>query len=166
VVKGTSQQRGNSGVFLMDRYEMQVLDSYDNKTYFDGQAGGVYKQTPPMVNAMRPPGEWNTYDIAWTAPVFNDDGSLKSPAYITALHNGVLVLNHFEVLGNTPFNRVPSYEAHGKLPIHLQNHGNPVRYRNIWVRELKSPVGKRVREPYFRDGSGKEWPAKPAAAAE
>jgi hypothetical protein len=164
-IKGSSQGRGNSGVFLMDRYEMQVLDSYNNKTYFDGQAGAIYKQTPPMANAMRPPGEWNTYDIIWTAPVFNDDGTLKSPAYITALHNGVLVLNHFELQGNTPFNRAPSYEAHGKLPIHLQNHGNPIRYRNIWVREIKPPVGKQVREPYFRDGNGKEWPAKQAAAA-
>lgn len=161
---GSGQGRGNSGVFLMDRYEMQVLDSYDNKTYFDGQAGAIYKQTPPMVNAMRPPGKWNSYDIIWTAPKFKDDGSLESPAYITALHNGVLVLNHFEVLGNTPFNQQPSYEAHGKLPIHLQDHGNPVRYRNIWLREIKPIVGKRVREPYFRDGNGKEWPAKKTAA--
>lgn len=162
---GSSQGRGNSGVFLMDRYEMQVLDSYDNKTYFDGQAGAIYKQTPPMVNAMRRPGEWNTYDIIWTAPKFKDDGSLVSPAFITALHNGVLVLNHFEILGNTPFNRAPSYEAHGKLPIHLQDHGNPVRYRNIWLREIKPIVGKRVREPYYRDGNGKEWPAKKTAAS-
>jgi hypothetical protein len=164
-VEGESQGRGNSGVFLMDRYEMQVLDSYDNKTYFDGQAAGIYKQTPPMVNAMRKPDEWNTYDIIWTAPKFNEDGSLKSPAYITALHNGVLVLNHFELLGNTPFNEPPHYDAHGKLPIHLQNHGNPVQYRNIWVREIKPPVGKRVREPYFRDGD-REWPAKKADAAQ
>jgi hypothetical protein len=161
--RGSSQGRGNSGVFLMDRYEMQVLDSYNNKTYFDGQAASIYKQTPPMVNAMRPPGEWNTYDIIWTD--FNDDGSLKSPAYITALHNGVLVLNHFALLGNTPFNQVPTYTKHGKLPIHLQNHGNPVRYRNIWVREIKPIVGRRVRDPYFRDGTGKEWPAKKPAAA-
>jgi hypothetical protein len=166
VVEGTSQERGNSGVFLMDRYEMQVLDSYDNKTYFDGQAGAIYKQSPPMVNAMRKPNEWNTYDIIWTAPRFTDDGALESPAYITALHNGVLVLNHFAVLGNTPFNQAPKYEKHGKLPIHLQNHGDPVQYRNIWVREIKPPVGKRVREPYFRDGEGHEWPAKQASAAQ
>jgi hypothetical protein len=90
-----------------------------------------------MVNAMRPPGEWNTYDIIWTAPKFKEDGSLESPAYITALHNGVLVLNHFELLGNTPFTGPPTYEKHGKLPIHLQDHGNPVRFRNIWVRDLE-----------------------------
>jgi hypothetical protein len=160
---GESQGRGNSGIFLMDRYELQVLDSYDNETYFDGQAGAIYKQTPPMVNAMRKPGEWNAYDIVWTAPVFNADGSLKSPATITALHNGVLVLNHFELEGNTPYSSPPTYEAHGKLPIHLQNHGNPVRYRNIWVREIKPPVGKRVREPFYRDGD-KEWPAEKTAA--
>jgi hypothetical protein len=159
---GTSQGRGNSGVFLMDRYEMQILDSYDNKTYFDGQAAAIYKQTPPLVNAMRPPGEWNTYDIIWTAPTFKDDGSLESPAYITALHNGVLVLNHFELLGNTPFTEPPKYEAHGKLPIHLQDHGNPARFRNIWVREIKPIVGKRVREPYYRDGD-REWPVKRAS---
>jgi hypothetical protein len=154
---GSGQGRGNSGVFLMDRYELQVLDSYNNETYPDGQAAAIYKQTPPMVNAMRPPGEWNTYDIIWTAPKFKEDGSLESPAYITALHNGVLVLNHFELLGNTPFNQPPSYETHGKLPIHLQDHGNPVRFRNIWIREIKPIVGERVREPYFRDGD-REWP--------
>ncbi len=132
----------------MDRYELQVLDSYENKTYFDGQAGAIYKQTPPLVNAMRKPGEWNSYDIIWTAPVFNEDGSLKSPAYITALHNGVLILNHFALLGTTPFNQPPSYDKHGKLPIHLQYHNNPVRYRNIWVRETKPIEGKRVKPPY------------------
>jgi hypothetical protein len=158
---GSSQGRGNSGVFLMDRYELQVLDSYDNKTYFDGQASAIYKQTPPMVNAMRPPGEWNTYDIIWTGPRFKDDGSLESPAYMTVLHNGVLTLNHFELLGNTPFNSPPKYEKHGKLPIHLQDHGNPVRYRNIWVREIKPIKGERVREPYFHDHvTGKETPLK------
>jgi len=156
--KGTSQNRGNSGVFLQDRYEMQVLDSYDNKTYFDGQAAGIYKQTPPLVNAMRPPGEWNVYDIVWTAPKFKDDGSLESPAYITALHNGVLVLNHFQVLGPTPYPDVPKYEKHGPAPIHLQDHGHPVRYRNIWIREIKPIEGHRVREPYFIDhDSNKEW---------
>jgi hypothetical protein len=134
---GNGQGRGNSGVFLMNNYELQVLDSYDNPTYFDGQAGAIYKQTPPMVNAMRPPGEWNVYDIIWTAPRFNEDGSLKSPAYITALHNGVLILNHFELKGDTPFDRAPAYRPHpDKLPIRLQDHGNPVRFRNIWIREL------------------------------
>ena len=94
----------------MDRYEMQVLDSYKDKTYFDGQASAIYKQTPPMVNAMRPPGEWNTYDIVWNAPKFKDDGSLESPAYITVLHNGVLTHNHFALEGITHFTEVPHYD--------------------------------------------------------
>lgn len=157
--KGHSQQRGNSGVFLQNHYELQVLDSYKDKTYFDGQASAIYKQTPPMVNAMRPPGEWNTYDVVWNAPKFKEDGSLESPAYITVLHNGVLTLNHFAVEGATPFNQAPAYEKHGKLPIHLQDHGNPVRYRNIWVREIKPIKGKREREPYFHDhATGKDTP--------
>ncbi|MCA9194532.1 MAG: DUF1080 domain-containing protein [Planctomycetales bacterium] len=157
-VKGSGQGRGNSGVFMMGIYEMQVLDSYNNETYFDGQAAAIYKQTPPMVNAMRAPGEWNAYDIIWTAPRFNDDGSLKSPAYITALHNGALVLNHFELLGDTPFNRPPQYKKHAEVgPLSLQDHGNPVRFRNIWVRPIQSPVGKQVRDPYLRDGN-KETP--------
>lgn len=156
---GEGQARGNSGIFLQDRYEMQVLDSYQSKTYFDGQAGAIYKQTPPMANALRPPGEWNAYDIIWTAPQFNDDGTLKSPAYITALMNGVLVLNHFQVLGDTPWSDPPKYEAHGKAPIRLQDHGHPVRYRNIWVRDIKPIVGKRVTEPYFIDhDTGRKWP--------
>jgi hypothetical protein len=162
---GTSQGRGNSGVFLMDRYELQVLDSYENETYHDGQASAIYKQTAPMVNAMRPPGEWNTYDIVFTAPKFKDDGSLESPAYITVLHNGVLTLNHFEIKGHTPFNEPPKYEKHGKLPIHLQDHGNPVRFRNIWIREFKPLEGKKEREPYFRDGNGKEWPVEKTSTA-
>ncbi len=155
--RGTSQQRGNSGVFFVappskNGFEMQVLDSYQNQTYFDGQAASIYKQTPPMVNAMRPPGEWNVYDIAWTAPTFDDGGKLKTPAAITALHNGVLVLNHFELLGDTPYDRPPTYEGYtSRGPIALQDHGNPIRYRNIWVREVKTPVGKQVREPWFRD---------------
>jgi hypothetical protein len=106
-----------------------------------------------MVNAMRPPGQWNVYDILWTAPRFHEDGSLKSPARITVLHNGVAVLNAFELLGDTPFHRPPQYEAHPpELPISLQDHGNPVRFRNIWVRELKPIVGQRVREPFLREG--------------
>lgn len=161
---GTSQGRGNSGIFLMDRYELQVLDSYENKTYFDGQASAIYKQTPPMVNVTRPPGEWNTYDIAWTAPKFKDDGSLESPAYITVLHNGVLTLNHFELEGNTLFTEFPHYDKHGKLPIHLQNHGNPVQYRNIWVREITPLKGKREREAHFHDhATGKDTPVKKAS---
>lgn len=144
---GESQGRGNSGVFF-GPYELQVLDSFENQTYFDGQAGAIYKQTPPMVNAMRPPGEWNVYDVLWTAPRFKEDGSLQSPAYITVLHNGVVVLNHFELLGDTPFNRPPEYTAHPvEQPIRLQDHGNPVRFRNIWIRPIKAapknePAGK------------------------
>jgi hypothetical protein len=138
---GKSQQRGNSGIFLMSRYEMQVLDSYENTTYFDGQAASIYKQTPPMVNAMRPPGEWNTYDIFWTAPRFNQAGELEAPAFITATHNGVLVLNHFELTGDTPFNRAPQYIFDGaRESIMIQNHHNPVRFRNIWVREISPPA--------------------------
>lgn len=161
-VKGDGQGRGNSGVFLMGIYEIQVLDSYDNETYSDGQAGAIYKQTPPMVNAMRKPGEWNAYDIFWTAPRFNEDGSLKSPAYITAMHNGVLILNHFELKGDTPFSRPPQYNKHaGKGPIALQDHGNPVRFRNIWVRPIKPIGGEQVRAPYIRDGD-KETPIEAA----
>jgi hypothetical protein len=157
--KGSGQGRGNSGVFLMDTYEIQILDSYENKTYFDGQAGAIYKQTPPQVNAMRPPGEWNVYDIIWTAPRFNEDGSLKSPAFITAIHNGVLILNHFELKGDTPYTRPPSYKKHAdRLPIRLQDHGNPTRFRNIWVREISPTVGKQVRKPFLRNGKGEESP--------
>lgn len=157
-VKGSGQGRGNSGVFLMGRYELQVLDSYDNETYHDGQAGAIYKQTPPAVNVMRKPGEWNTYDIFWTAPRFEEDGSLKSPAYITAVHNGVLILNHFELKGDTPYNRPPRYTKHGeKGPIALQDHGNPVRFRNIWIREFKPATGTQEREPFIKDGN-KETP--------
>ena len=112
-----------------------------------------------MVNATRPPGEWNTYDIIWNAPKFKDDGSLESPAYITVLHNGVLTLNHYALQGATPFNQAPKYEKHGNLPIHLQDHGNPVRFRNIWVREIKPLEGKRERAPYFHDhATGKDTP--------
>ena len=158
---GESQGRGNSGVFF-GPYELQVLDSYGNKTYFDGQAASIYKQRPPMANAMKPPGEWNVYDIAWTAPRFKEDGSLESPAYITVFHNGVLVQNHFELLGNTPYSDPPSYNKHDvKQPIRLQDHGNPVKFRNIWLRETKPAVGKRVREPFRRDGD-KETPIKAA----
>jgi hypothetical protein len=156
---GSGQGRGNSGIFFMDNYEIQVLDSYENKTYFDGQAGAIYKQTPPMVNATKPPGTWNVYDIVWTAPRFNDDGSLKSPAYITALHNGVLILNHFELLGDNPFQRPPEYKKHAdRLPIRLQDHGNPMRFRNIWIREIKPAEGKRVKPPFIKDNQGNEKP--------
>ncbi len=157
-VKGSGQGRGNSGIFLMGTYEIQVLDSYDNETYHDGQAGAIYKQTPPAANANRPPGQWNSYDIFWTAPRFDDHGKLTSPAYITAVHNGVLILNHFELKGDTPFNRPPQYRDHGpKGPISIQDHGNPVRFRNIWVRDFKPTQGEQVREPFIRDGN-KETP--------
>ena len=157
-VKGSGQGRGNSGIFLMDRYEIQILDSYDNPTYFDGQAGAIYKQTPPAANAMRPPGQWNTYDIFWTAPRFDDKGELVSPAYITAIHNGVLILNHFELKGDTPFNRPPSYQKHAATgPISIQDHGNPVGFRNIWVRSFKPASGEQVRKPFLRQGD-KETP--------
>lgn len=157
---GSSQGRGNSGLFLMNTYEIQILDSYNNPTYFDGQAGAIYKQTPPQVNATRPPGEWNVYDIIWTAPRFNEDGSLESPAYITAIHNGVLILNHFELKGDTPFNTPPQYKKHAdRLPLRLQDHGNPVRFRNIWVREIADAKGEQVRPPFLRDHrTGKETP--------
>lgn len=139
-VTGEGQGRGNSGVYFMDRYEVQVLDSYDNKTYFDGQAGSIYKQHPPQVNACRKPGEWQAYDILFTAPRFDDQGILVKPAYLTVLQNGVVVQNHFELLGGTFYERPPVYEAHPpKGPIHLQFHGNPVRYRNIWIREITEP---------------------------
>lgn len=157
-VNGSGQGRGNSGIFMMGRYEMQILDSYDNETYFDGQAASIYKQTPPLANATRPPGKWNSYDIIWTAPRFNEDGSLKSPAYITALHNGVLVLNHFELEGDTPYHRPPAYTKHPATgPISLQDHGNPVRFRNIWVRPISPVKGEQVRPPFIRDGD-KETP--------
>lgn len=136
-VKGRGQGRGNSGVFLMGLYEVQILDSYDNETYYDGQAAAVYKQSPPLVNASRKPGEWQSYDIVFEAPRFDDEGNLERPAYLTVFHNGVLVQNHLELNGDTAFNRAPRYEAHPeKLPISLQDHGNPVRFRNIWARDL------------------------------
>jgi hypothetical protein len=148
VVKGDGQGRSNSGVFLMGKYEVQVLDSYDNKTYFDGQCGAIYKQHPPLVNASRKPGEWQTFDIIWKAPRFDDEGKLVSPAFVTVLHNGVVIQNHFQLEGDTPYNRPPSYKAHAdKGPITLQYHGNPVQFRNIWVRELKDVEHKRVHEP-------------------
>ena len=160
--KGEGQGRGNSGLFLMGIYEIQILDSYINKTYFDGQAGSIYKQTPPMVNAMRPPGEWNTYDVIWTRPRFAEDGSLESPAYMTAIHNGIVILNHFQLQGNTPYSTPPSYTKHAdRLPISIQDHGNPVRFRNIWVRDIKPMVGEQVRPPFIRDNeTGKETDIK------
>ncbi len=145
VIESKGQGRGNSGIFLMDRYEVQVLDSYKN----DGQAAGIYKQAPPMANAMRRPGEWNTYEIFFTAPRFKTNGDLDIPAYVTVMHNGVLVQNHFEILGPTNYVAAPHYEAHAETaPIRIQFHGNPVCFRNIWVRELHPAVGQRVSAPF------------------
>jgi 3-keto-disaccharide hydrolase len=143
-VKGSGQGRGNNGIGLMGaRYEIQVLDSYQNKTYPEGQCASVYNQRPPMVNACRKPGEWQTYDIIFTAPRFGTDGKLMKPAYVTVLHNGVLVQNHTELLGNTFFDRPAKYSKHPeKLPLVLMYHGNPVRFRNIWIREFKELEGK------------------------
>jgi hypothetical protein len=132
---GEDQDRGNSGVILMGLYEIQVLDSYQSKTYPDGQAGAVYGQYPPLVNASRPPGQWQTYDIVFHAPRFDDGGKLLRPANVTVLHNGVLVQDHVEIHGPTATGE--PYKAHpAKLPFELQDHNHPVRYRNIWVREL------------------------------
>jgi hypothetical protein len=136
-VEGSSQGRGNSGVIIMENYEVQILDSYENKTYFDGQAGSIYKQHPPLVNVCRKPGEWQTYDIIFTAPRFAKDGKVEKPAYVTVLQNGVLIQNHFEIQGTTGYLEGPAYHAHAeKLPLILQYHGNPVRFKNIWIREL------------------------------
>jgi len=138
--KGSDQDRGNSGVFLMGRYEVQVLDSYGNVTYPDGQAAAVYGQYPPLVNASRPPGEWQSYDIVFHRPRFGapPDGALQRPASFTVLHNGVLVQDHVIPTGPTAHQRRPPYAAHpDRLPIMLQDHEHPVRYRNIWVRELE-----------------------------
>lgn len=131
-----SQDRGNSGVFLQERYEVQVLDSFENPTYVNGQAASIYKQHIPLVNASREPGEWQSYDIIFKAPIFAEDGSLRSPAYITVLHNGVVVQNHVQVQGPTEWIGYPQYEAHDCAPISLQDHDADVSFRNIWVRPL------------------------------
>jgi hypothetical protein len=137
VIEGEGQGRGNSGIYLQGRYEVQVLDSWENPTYFDGQCGAIYKQHPPLVNASKKPGEWQTYDIIFVAPRFNPDGSLLSRGTVTVLHNGVLVQNHWEILGETLFTEPPMYHAHGlREPISIQFHGNPVKFRNIWIRDL------------------------------
>ena len=148
-VEGSGQGRGNSGVFMMNNYEIQVLDSYDNDTYYDGQCAAVYKQHPPMVNACRKPGQWQTYDIVWNGPRFDKQGKLVKPAYVTVLHNGVVVQNHFELAGGTSYVEKPHYTPHpDKMPIRLQFHGNPVRFRNIWVREIMDIVGKPGKHPH------------------
>ena len=145
-VTGSGQLRGNSGLFLASTgpkdagYELQVLDSYNNKTYVNGMAGSIYKQSIPLANPMRKPGEWNVYDVVWTAPRFNDDGSVKTHAFVTVFLNGVLVDNHFDVKGQTLYIGQPFYKAYDRAPIKLQAHGDksePLSYRNIWVRELE-----------------------------
>lgn len=144
-ITGEGQGRGNSGIFLAstgpgdEGYEVQIMDSYQNKTYVNGQAASIYKQTAPLVNAARRPGEWQSYDIVWTAPVFAADGSVKSPAYVTLYHNGVLVQNHTELTGETFYIGKPKYKAYTDAPIKLQAHGDhsqPISFRNIWVRPL------------------------------
>src|SRR3989449_8222131 len=137
IPKGEGQERGNSGVFLMGRYEIQVLDSYDNKTYYHGQAGAVYKQHAPLVNASRKPGEWQTYDIVFHPPRFDEQGKVIDRARVTGLHNGVLIQNNVEIYGITYNDRPALYIAHpAEESLRLQDHGNPVRYRNIWIRRL------------------------------
>jgi hypothetical protein len=144
-ITGSGQARGNSGLFLASPgpgdagYELQILDSYENKTYVNGQAGSVYKQYIPLVNAMKKPGEWQIYDVVWTAPVFKADGSVETPAYLTALHNGVLIQNHVALKGETRYIGAPEYKKYDTAPIKLQAHGDPsppISFRNIWVREL------------------------------
>jgi hypothetical protein len=136
--RGEDQGRGNSGVMFFGRYEIQILDSFENLTYADGQAAAIYGQFPPLVNASRKPGQWQAYDILFTAPKFKEDGSLASPAYATVLHNGVVVHNHTALLGPMAYRALRSYRPHGpKGPIVLQDHGNKVRFRNIWVRPIK-----------------------------
>ena len=144
-IEGSDQARGNSGVFLASTgtgdagYELQVLDNYNNKTYVNGEAGSIYKQAIPLATPSRKPGEWQTYDVVWTAPRFNDDGSLKTPAFVTVFFNGVVVQNHFQLAGQTLFIGKPFYKAYDRAPIKLQAHGDksePISFRNIWVREL------------------------------
>jgi len=144
-IHGEGQLRGNSGLFLAstgggdEGYEIQILDCYKNKTYVNGQVGSIYKQAVPLANASKKPGLWQTYDIIWTAPRFKEDGSLQSPARVTAFHNGVLVQNNYELTGATRYIGKPEYKAHGASPIKLQDHGDksePISFRNIWIREL------------------------------
>ena len=144
-ITGSGQGRGNSGVFLASTgpgdagYELQVLDGYNNPTYVNGMVGSMYKQSIPLANAARKPGEWESYDVVWTAPLFNADGSLKTPAYVTVFFNGVLVDNHFELKGQTLYIGKPFYKAFDGAPIKLQAHGDksePISFRNIWVRDL------------------------------
>lgn len=144
-ITGKGQERGNSGLFLAstgggdDGYEVQILDSYNNATYVNGQSGSVYKQFPPLVNANKPPGKWQTYDVIWTAPRFEKNGTLKSPGRVTVFFNGILIQNNVILKGPTRYTGLPHYEEHGACPIKLQAHGDlsePISFRNIWVRKL------------------------------
>jgi len=144
-ITGSGQMRGNSGLFLASTgtgdagYEVQILDSYRNDTYVNGQAASVYKQSPPLVNAMRPPGAWQTYDVVWTAPTFASDGTLKTPAYVTVIHNGILAQDHYALQGETRYIGKPEYRAYDRAAIKLQAHGDPsapISFRNIWIREI------------------------------
>jgi hypothetical protein len=142
-VKGDSQGRGNSGVYFMGLYEVQILDSYNNPTYVNGQAGAVYKQHIPLVNASRPPGEWQSYDIVFVAPRFGPAGVVQTPGRLTVFHNGVLVQLDVEIKGATGHRGYPAYTPHAaKLPLQLQDHSNPIAFRNIWVRELNLPASR------------------------
>lgn len=138
-ITGESQLRGNSGIYLQGMYEVQVLDCYNNPTYVNGMAGSIYKQSSPLANAMRKPGEWNVYDIIYTAPVFKEDGSYRSRPTVTVIQNGVVLQNHTTILGTTEWIGFPQVKKHGAGPILLQSHGDPsepISYRNIWIREL------------------------------
>ncbi len=138
-ITGSSQARGNSGVFLQDKYEVQILDNYNNETYANGQAGSVYKQVIPLANAMRKPGEWNVYDIIYTAPIFNEDGTYRVAPTVTVIQNGIVLLNHFTIRGTTEYIGHPKVQPHGDGPIRLQAHGDrsePISFRNIWLRKM------------------------------
>lgn len=138
-ITGESQSRGNSGIYLQDKYEIQILDGYHNETYVNGQVGSVYKQTPPLVNSMRRPGEWNVFDIIYSAPVFKKDGTYRIPPRVTVLLNGVLLQDHTTILGTTEYIGFPRVVPHGAGPLRLQSHGDPsapISFRNIWIREL------------------------------
>jgi hypothetical protein len=135
-VKGTSQGRGNSGIFLQGMYEVQVLDCYENETYSNGQTGSIYKQARPLVNAMRKPGEWNVYDIIYEAPTFKEDGTYRTHPTVTLIQNGIVLQNHTTIVGTTEYVGFPKVTRHGAGPISLQDHGNPVSFRNVWIREL------------------------------